>query len=234
MRVLVTRPLADAERTAERLRAAGHDPLVAPLLSVVGTNSFPPPDSGDAIILTSAHAVAALAGLPPRARPVFAVGDRTAAAVREAGFDDVRVAGGDAASLAALVARSLPKNSTLLHIAGRHRKPEPEASLREAGYTIQVWEAYEAQPVRSLPADVSSGLTAGRIDAALHYSRRSAALLVDLAGKAGLHPKLQSVKHVCLSADVAAPLASLEATILVAAEPTETALLAALDAVRQA
>jgi uroporphyrinogen-III synthase len=234
MRVLVTRPQSDAERTAKRLAAAGHDPLVAPLMSIVSTGRAPPQGGWDAVIVTSAHAVAALAGLGGRSGPVFAVGDRTAAAVREAGFDDVRVGEGDAASLVALVSRSLPRNSVLLHVAGRHRKPEPGASLRDAGYAISVWEAYEAQPIRRLPADVLSDLTAGRIDAALHYSRRSAALFVDLVGEAGLSPKLRPVTHVCLSADIAAPLASLDATVLVAAEPNETALLAALDAFGQA
>jgi uroporphyrinogen-III synthase len=230
MRVLVTRPQADAERTAKRLAAAGHDPLVAPLLSIVSTGHAPPESGWDAVIVTSAHAVAALASLDGRNGPVFAVGSRTAAAIREAGFDDVRVGAGDAASLAALVARSLPGNSVLLHIAGRHHKPEPGASLRDAGYAVRVWEAYEAQPVPRLPADVLSSLAAGRIDAALHYSRRSAALFVDLVGEAGLAPRLRAVAHLCLSADAAGALAGLEATVLVAAEPNETALLAALDA----
>jgi len=230
MRVLVTRPRADAERTAKRLAAAGHDPLVAPLMSIASTGRAPPEGGGDAVIVTSAHAVAALARLDRRNRPVFAVGERTAAALREAGFDDVRVGEGDAANLAALVARSLPGKSVLLHVAGRHHKPEPGASLREAGHAVRVWEAYEAQPAPRLPAEVLSGLAAGRIDAALHYSRRSAALFVDLIGEAGLVPQLRPVTHICLSVDAAAALVGLDVTVRVAAEPNETALLAALDA----
>jgi uroporphyrinogen-III synthase len=230
MRVLVTRPQADAERTAKRLAAAGHDPLVAPLMSIVSTGCAPPQDGWNAVIVTSAHAVAALASLDRRSGPVFAVGERTATALREAGFDDVRVGEGDAASLAALVARSLPEGSVLLHVAGRHRKPEPGASLWDAGHAVRVWEAYEAQPVLRLPADVLSGLAAGRIDAALHYSRRSAALFVDLVGEAGLVPQLRPVMQVCLSADAAAALVGLGLAVRVAAEPNETALLAALDA----
>jgi uroporphyrinogen-III synthase len=229
MRVLVTRPREDAERTAARLRASGHDPLVVPLLSVAVTATPPPDLRPDALLVTSAHAAPALAKLEYKDRRVFAVGERSAAAVRAAGFHDVSPAGGDAAGLAALIARSLPHGSVLLHVAGRDRKPEPETSLRAAGYAIRVWEAYEATAAKILPAALSCALTAGRIDGVLHYSRRSAALLVKLVDRAGLLPRLRSVTHVCLSADVAVPLAGLDAVILVAAEPHETALLAVLD-----
>jgi uroporphyrinogen-III synthase len=230
MRVLVTRPQADAERTADRLRASGHEPLIAPLLSVRATGTPPPDDPPDALLVTSAHAAAALERLSFKDRPVFAVGERSAAAVRQAGCANVHSGEGDAAGLAALIARMLAPDTVLLHVAGRHRKPEPEASLREAGHTVRVWEAYEAVAARDLPDRLSSALTAGRIDGVLHYSRRSAALLVDLVDRAGLRPHLRSVTHLCLSADVAVPLASLDAAVLVAAEPHETALLAALDA----
>jgi uroporphyrinogen-III synthase len=230
MRVLVTRPKVDAQRTAGRLRALGHEALLAPLLEVAATTNRPPVEATDAILVTSAHAAAALRATGDRDRPVFAVGERSAAAIRSAGFGDVRAGDGDAAGLAALVARSLPKGSTLLHVAGRDRKSEPEASLLEAGYAVRVWEAYEAVAARVLPDAVSSALTGGRIDGVLHYSRRSAALLVDLVDRAGLRPHLRSVAHFCLSADVAVPLASLDAVVRIAAEPHESALLAALDA----
>jgi uroporphyrinogen-III synthase len=197
---------------------------------VTATAKPPPDDPPDALLVTSAHAAVALAGLNCKDRPVFAVGERSAAAVRRAGFREVHSGEGDAAGLAALIARTLPPDSVLLHIAARHRKSEPEASLRGAGYTVRVWEAYEAVAARVLPDALSSALTGGRIDGVLHYSRRSAALLVDLVQRAGLRPHLRSVTHVCLSADVAVPLASLDAVVLVAAEPHETGLLAALDA----
>ena len=56
----------------------------------------------DALIVTSAHAAEALAALD-RTKPVFAVGERTADAVRAAGFADVTVAEGDAVSLSRLI-----------------------------------------------------------------------------------------------------------------------------------
>ena len=229
MRVLVTRPRVDAERTARALAERGHEPVVAPLMSVVATGDPKPEGAFAAVILTSAHGAFALASLKDRRIPVFAVGERTAAAARQTGFSDVRVGPGDGASLAAAIARSLRPDGVLLHIAGRHRKPEPETSLRARGYTVRVWEAYEAVAATALPADLATALGAGRIDVVLHYSRRSAALLADLVGAAGFGSCLRAATHLCLSADAAAPLVALGAPVALAAEPEERALFAALD-----
>ena len=100
--------------------------------------------------------------------------------------------------------------------------------MRAAGFTVIHWEAYEARAVESLPETAIAALRSGQIGAALHYSRRSADLVVRLAGEAGLASELRAFPHLCLSADAAAPLASIAAT-LVAGDPSEDALLALLD-----
>jgi uroporphyrinogen-III synthase len=228
MRVLVTRPEADAARTAVALAERGHTPVLAPLMTVVPTGEPAPDGVPDALVLTSAHAVAFLAAAD-RAMPVFAIGERTAEVARQAGFRDVRASAGDGAALASSIAGRIPAGRVLLHVAGRHRKAEPEASLRAAGFAVRVWEAYEAKAAPALPADLAALLGAGQIDAALHYSRRSAALLLALADAAGLRSAMAGIAHLCLSADAAAPLGPLAAPVAVAAEPHEVALLAVLD-----
>jgi uroporphyrinogen-III synthase len=65
MHLLITRPLPDAERTAEALRARGHTVTLAPLLRVepIADARFGPgPFAG--VILTSANAVRAMQGHP--------------------------------------------------------------------------------------------------------------------------------------------------------------------------
>src|SRR4051812_12928068 len=96
MRVLVTRPREQAERTAERLGALGHEPFVAPLLTIVPTQEPPPPAPFAAFVVTSAHAIPALASLGDAARqaPVLAVGERTAALARQAGLRQAQTAEG--------------------------------------------------------------------------------------------------------------------------------------------
>jgi uroporphyrinogen-III synthase len=231
MRVLVTRPEPDAERTAERLAARGHQALIAPLTRIVATGAPPPAGPFDALILTSAHAVAALRPSILGGRPVFAVGHRTAAAARAAGLGPVHIAEGDAQALAALVAHRLPPGAALVHAAGRHRKAEPESSLRQAGFAVHVWEVYEACAADALPDGISLCLKSGEIGAALHFSRRHAGLLVELAAAAGLSGELGILKHLCLSHDVAAPLAARGLSVVVSPEPKEEALLSSLDAI---
>ena len=94
MAVLVTRPLPDGETTAADLRARGFEAIAAPMLRF---EPFGFRDDEDvaygAVIVTSANALRAvearLAGSSLLKLPLFAVGERTAAAARAAGFADV-------------------------------------------------------------------------------------------------------------------------------------------------
>jgi uroporphyrinogen-III synthase len=227
MRLLVTRPQPEAERTATRLRGLGHIVIVAPVLAVRPSGEPAPPGPFDALLVTSANAVPAVAraGL---AGPVFAVGPRTAAALRDAGFAEVRAAA-DALALAGLVRTELAAGARLLHVAGRDRKAEPERSLAAAGFTVTTWVAYAALPASALPDEAVRALARGDVDAVLHYSRRSAATLLDLAVAAGLDGSLTALAHVCISDDAAAPLRAAGARrVVAAAQPDEDGLLAAL------
>ena len=227
MRVLVTRPSPGAERTADRLTAMGHEPVVAPLLAIRATGE-PVPGAADALVVTSAQAVPAMGGLD-RDLPVLAVGARTAQTLREAGFRDVRAGPGAAAGLARLAAADLPRGIRLLHVAGRDRKAEPAASLAAAGFRVAVWEAYEAAAAARLPEPAREALARHTLDTILHFSRRTATLLLSLAGEEGLGPALRAPRHLCLSEDVAAPLRAAGLDPVAAARPDEDALLAALD-----
>jgi uroporphyrinogen-III synthase len=229
MQVLVTRARADAERTARRLAARGHVAVVAPVIAIAPTGAPAPQEPWDALVLTSAHAVPMLAGLSARDRPAFAVGARTAAAARAAGFADVRQANADALGLSRLIAAAMPPPATLLHATARERKTEPGASLAAAGFRVVAWECYAARPAPHLPAEIAAALRARHFDAVLHFSRRSAELLIGLAEREDLVPALRTVAHLCLSADVAAPLAAVGAETVVAPEPNETSLVALLD-----
>lgn len=235
MRIWVTRPEPGAARSGARLRALGHDPLIAPIFDVVATEDPPPHATFGGILLTSGQAVPALirSGLG-QGRTIFAVGDRTAQAARLSGIKDVVTAGGDSADLARLVRTSLPMGSALLHIAGRDRKAEPAASLRAAGFVVLAWTAYEARSLTELPPAVARALSGfdaqGAPTAALHYSRRGARTALYLTRKAGLEGAFRVLEHYCLSRDVALPL--VEAGIaahFVPARPTEDALLEGLD-----
>lgn len=229
MRILVTRSQDDAVRTAGRLAERGHDAVIAPVTEIVPTGDPIPAESWDALVVTSAHAREALAQIGERTKPVFAVGPHTASAVREVGFTHVVTAEGDAKSMIGVIRDAARSGTTLLHVTARHHKDEPAASLRAAGYPILQWEAYEARAVSALPPSAAEALRTGQIGAALHYSRRSATIVLRLTEEAGLTSTLGTFPHLCLSPDVAAPLEGLGLTTLQAARPDEEALLVLLD-----
>jgi uroporphyrinogen-III synthase len=232
LRLLVTRAAEDAARTAAQLSERGHEAVIAPVIAIRPTGDAPPPEPWDAVILTSAHGAPALSGVGLGRRPVFAVGARTGAAAKGVGAALVRIADGDATALATLVTQAMPPGRTLLHIAGRHRKTEPAAALAEAGYRVLTWEAYEAAAVAQLPETAREAFDAGRIDGVLHFSRRSAAILLDRAAAAGHLDRLLTLPHFCLSADVASPLRERGAScIVVSALPEERFLLDSIDTV---
>ena len=230
MRIWVARPEPGATRTGDRLVALGHDALVAPVLVIAPTQALPPAGPFDALIATSANAF----GNPSRWRylvdcPVFAVGGRTADLARAAGFGTIHVAAGDALALAGLVRASMPPGAALLHAAGADRKSEPAVSLVEAGYRLTSFVAYAARPTAGLPARVASALGDGSLDAALHYSRRSAAAARDLTVAAGYGGAFAALRHYCLSRDVAGPLAEAGIAVhFIARSAGEDGLLAGL------
>ena len=117
----------------------------------------------------------------------------------------------------------------LLHVAGRDRKPEPEASLTAAGVAVETFVAYEAVAAEQFPEAVAEALRAGALDAALHYSVRTVETALALARAIGVEDAFLRLSHVCISEEVAAPLrARGAARLTIAAEPDETSLFAAL------
>ncbi len=229
MRVLLTRPLADAERTAAALADRGHAAVLAPVTEIRPTGAPLPAGSFDALAITSRHALAGAAGLD-RGLPVFAVGRSTAAAARAAGFRDMRIGTGDADGLATLLRLTLPRPARLLYLAGHDRKAALEQAMAAAGHAVAVVETYRAEPLAAWPAPALAALAAGTLDAALHYSRRGTGLALGLGEAAGLAEAFVALRHLCLSEDCAEPLrVRRAASVTVAARPDEDALLALLD-----
>ena len=230
MRVLVTRPLPDGERTAATLRARGYDVLVAPLMQV---KPIAADLSGNwsAVIISSANAVRALdaAQLASLAKlPLLAVGQRSADAAREAGFANVRSANGDAGDLIRLVASQADKSATYLYIAGEDRAADVEGELGKRGIKARTLIVYKNVTL-DYPPELADALRNRKIDIALHFSRRSAENYVNGAKAAGLEQMAWALRHFCLSAQVAEPLrAAGVGQISVAPAPNEAALLAIL------
>jgi len=235
VRLLLTRPEPDAQRTAAALRAQGHEVIVAPLLRIAPVADAPiGAGPWAAILITSANAAHALAAhartAELRTLPVFAVGRRSADAMAAAGFAEVTSADGNVGDLARLVAARLQPAARLLYLAGEDRSGDLAGDLRAHGFAVETAVIYRAIAAPSLPPAAAQAL-AGGVDGVLHFSRRSAEVFVEAARAAGLLESALRAVHFCLSAATAEPLAQAGAAdSRVAERPNEAVLLALIDA----
>ncbi len=234
MRVLVTRPKEDSQALADALRDRGHEVLLQPLLVI---KPEAPAGSLDlraiqALLFTSANGVRALANRSARRDlPVFAVGDATARAARNAKFAEVTSAGGDVEDLARLVAERLdPAAGPLVHGAASLVAGDLKGRLEAAGFTIERRVLYRAEPVPALSAEIEAAWIQGGIDAALFFSPRSAESFAAIVRARDLAAAASLCHALSLSPAVAEILEQLPwASVRTAEQPTTEALLKGLD-----
>ena len=152
MRLLVTRPEPDGSRQAEKLRAMGHEPVLAPLLTIEILPGVALDLKGaQALIVTSRNVLRAVAARPElieaRNLPLYAIGDATADVAAELGFRQIVVGAGTGEQLADLIARELdPAKGVLVHLAGGML-------------------AFDISPAGTLPSRSCGGLVAGGLGA---------------------------------------------------------------------
>ena len=215
--LLVLRPEPGAAATAARARELGLEVILAPLFAIrtiapdLSTASAPP----DALLLTSANAARSMGELSaPNAfahLPIYAVGDATAAAARQAGFAHVIAGSGDAAAIVAQAAADGVRR--LLHLAGRDHRAVLHPAL-----TIDRAIVYAADPVRFLPPHARAALAWPAV--ALVHSPRAAQHLAELV------PDRERHAIAAISRAAAEAAGQGWRTIAVAPVPTDAALLA--------
>ena len=224
MRILVTRPVEDGEAIAEKLRALGHEPLLAPLLAFQAIDGPEPDLTGvQAILASSANGIRALVRRSGRRDiAVFAVGPQTTEEARKAGFITVKNADGDAHALADATARwTIADKGALLHVCGAKAPGTLGEDLRARGFDVRRAVLYRMMAATHLPPDVEAALPT--LDAVLFFSPRTAKIFADLV-RGRMPPHLTAL---CISPATAAALeAGNFAEIRVAARPNQEELLA--------
>ena len=221
-KIWITRAQPGAQATAERVRALGFEPVVAPLLSLRALGDGPIDLAGvGAIAFTSANAVTAFAARSDaRSLPVFAVGGATAAAATAAGFSAVVSADGDGSALAsAIAARVGSLDGAVLHPAAAEPAGDLARALGARGIESRTLAIYETVPAALSPW---VRVQIPHFHAVLLHSPKAARLLAAILSRIAA-PRLYIC---CLSPAVAAPLRGLDLPRLhAAALPNEDALL---------
>jgi len=226
MRILVTRPRGDAEETAAKLIALGHEPLLAPLLEIKFRGGEEVAlDGVQAVLITSANGIRALAQRTARRDVrVLAVGQQSAQEARALGFADVEDARGDAQALAELARTRLkPQDGTLLHASGAETRGQLAQNLR--GFIVRGEILYDAVAAEVFPPEVVVAFDT--LDAALFFSPRTARIFPEIVAKENL--SCRAMRALCISQATADELTTVGfRDVRVAAEPNQDALLALL------
>lgn len=230
MRVVVTRPQPGLGQTAARLKEMGIEPVLLLLSRIVPLGdglAAAAADVPDALIVTSAAAIRAVAGQIGYGVTLWAVGAATAEAARRAGFRDVIEGPGNGAGTAeAILAHDGGDRARRwTYLASRVRTLALEERLVKAGLNLRVVEVYDVEWIDQTAEDIEKALYSPPADAVLFYSREAAQHFSTLCVKAKRKP-LEPTRLLCLSDNVAAGLVSLApANIAVAAQPSEVSLL---------
>ncbi len=233
MKVWITRAEPGAGETAKRLMHLGHEPLIAPLLVVRPLVDASPDLTGiGALAFTSANGVRAFAELSSRRDlPVFAVGEATAAAARDARFTDVHAGPSDVAALAAeIVDRRTTLQGAVLHAGAAEPAGDLAGALQASGVAVRSVALYQTVAAPPLSPALLAQLPG--VQAVLLHSPKAARALASLSTPGldlnGAH--LLGLSPACLT-----PLADLPAAGRQSAKaPNEADLLALLETLQPA
>jgi uroporphyrinogen-III synthase len=231
MRLLVTRPEPDASATADELRALGHEPVLQPLLEFrVLDFDVAPLRAAEALIVTSGAGLRALKdrGLIDDLadKPLYCVGGETARKALAAGFKAVLAVEETGEELAGKIAASWRKDAAIAHIMGEHMAFDIVGALAREGFPIQSATVYSMEACAEFRPSVGAMIEAGEIDGVLLMSPRTAEIYVSLCHRYGRLRCAKTLSYFCLSANVAAKLASLEPDhVLISRKPNKQALL---------
>lgn len=235
MKLIVTRPEADARELITTLADNNIEALCAPLMDIVPRQNVDIPELNyQAVLATSANGVRAIAAHAMfdvlKNVPLFAVGEASAQKAHEAGFAIVHTASGDLAGLADLVRQELAVDmDPLLYASGNKIAGDLAGILGDDGYDVRRVVFYDAMARSSLDPQALDALGDNSVDGVILMSPRTAKIWCDNTlqlGPALLSPKLT---YYCLSRAVAdvinKELPTDDSRVLVSTAPTKAALL---------
>lgn len=232
--ILVTRPITEANVTAEKLEAAGNRVVIAPALQVEPV-SFEIPDENRSIIITSQNgARMGLANIGNKVRPIFAVGDKTADEARKLGFTNITVGPGTARQMVPMLLEcGVTETRKYTHLCGSTLAYNICDVLQGEGLDAENTVTYQTRANRNLSMGVQEALDEGEIDVALFYSPRTATIFEEVVADYGRSDWLHKMDALCLSTRVAENLLGPWRSKSYAVIPTEKALLSLIDHVEQ-
>lgn len=206
MKVLVTRPVGRVPATVEALAACHITAICDPMLTVEPVaNSGIESLTCQALAITSVAAAELLGGyISDVTKPIYAVGDTTAKAALQSGFQNVRSANGDVSTLVDLITSLAdPAEGRLLHLGSEVVVGDLVETLRVRGFCAEHAVIYRVYEATTFLSATISAFRMGEVKGVLFFSPRSARAFVRLLNLPQNAFSLDGVTAFCLSAAVA-------------------------------
>jgi uroporphyrinogen-III synthase len=232
MKVLVTRLERDCEATAEKLVELGFDPVLLPLTRLKVFEPKTDIVKPDFTLFTSASAVTSIPkdfSANFENIPAYAVGPKTALALSNKAYKNIRKGAGDAKSLAKKILHEWSnKRFSGLYICGEERSFDFQAAFQNHG-CIELCEVYRILELDLPKSDIGVKIEQLHGGISLVYSPSGARSLIKALDRAGKTEALKGMTILAISAKAAEPFEVMAVQeIIVAPQPTEEAMMEAL------
>lgn len=232
MTVLITRPIIDAQETADFLKKNGVETLIDPMMIIEGlNNSQSDIKTFEHIIFTSKNGIRAfIENFDDRSLTAWCVGDETARMAKEEGFHTVHSAQGTAQDLERLITDNLIPQP-IIRVWRNGQDDTFSKYLADLGYGVQSLPLYNINPAPELSQATISAIKEKKIEHIIFYSPQTARVTIDNITKAGLTNACDSITAWCISKKTASALDPvIFKEIIIAKAPNEIDLLTPLIA----
>lgn len=208
--IVVTRPLGDESLLRDELVERGYHVIHEPLTEIFLRHNVRMEvehaiaSDPDAIIITSKHAIQALAMLTElRDMFLLCVGGVTANIATQLGFERVSVAGGTVDGIIDYILDCYDEDSRFLYISGEDITADLGDALSVRGMNLERIVVYDAIASEALSDTLVEQLRRGQIDTLTFFSARTAQIFLSLAEKSGAVSTLEKIDAFCLSESIA-------------------------------
>ena len=197
--LLMTRPAPASRSFVSQLDREDFDSIISPVLEIFPTKDEAPTGPFDGLIVTSQNAVSRLSAA--LSTPVYAVGQKTAAAIEKKG-GIVALVAQDAAELLATFPHSDPQR--LLYARGVYVATPLADKLRTKGHTVEEWVCYEQRAI-ALTQEAKDAFAGVRPIVLPLFSPRSATILMSQIESLGMRAPLIVAAMSANVADAVSP-----------------------------
>lgn len=235
--ILITRAKGDEHELTEALQELGHAVIHEPLTEIFLDHTIRGHlhqlllAEPDAVIITSKHALQALALLSEiRDAALLCVGAATAEMAQSLGFIRVEMAGSTVEQMLDYIRGGYDEEAKFLYVSGEHIRSDVPAILETFGMRCGRIIAYQAIGAEELSDTLVAQLKRGQIDAVTFFSPRNAEIFAELLTRAGSTRASEVMDAICLSDEVAASADTLDwRNIIIAEKPTLASLVDSVD-----